>query len=49
MLGVARPVSLPSNELDVRSIFQGQVSLAAVYQICVIHEAMNSCKNRKIH
>ena len=28
---------------------RGQVSLAAVNQICVIHEAMNSCKNLKIH
>ena len=27
----------------------GQVSLAAVNQICVIHEAMNDCKNLKIH
>ena len=26
-----------------------QVSLAAVNQICVIHEAMNGCKNLKIY
>ena len=26
-----------------------QVSLAAVNQICVIHEAINSCGNLKIH
>ena len=32
----------------VRSVLHGQVSLAAVNQICVIHEAMNSCKNLKI-
>ena len=34
---------------DVRSVLHGQVSLAAVYQICVIHEAMNGCKNIKMH
>ena len=27
----------------------GQVSLAALNQIYVIHEAMNGCKNLKIH
>ena len=43
------PVSLLANEFDVRSVFQGQVSLAAVNQICVIHEVMNGCKkNLKI-
>ena len=42
-------VSLLANEFDVRSELHGQVSLAAVNQICVIHEAMNSCKNLKIH
>ena len=36
-------------KLDVRSTLHGQVSLAAVNQICVIHEAMNGCKNLKIH
>ena len=35
--------------LDVRSVLHGQVSLAAVNQICVIHEAMNRCNNLKIH
>ena len=30
-------------------MFDGQVSLAAVNQFCVIHEAMNGCKNLKIH
>ena len=29
------------------SSLHGQVSLAAVNQICVIHEAMNGCKNLK--
>ena len=35
------------NELDVGSVLHGQVSLAAVNQICVIHEAMNGCKKSK--
>ena len=30
-----------------RSVLHGQVSLAAVNQICVIYEAMSSCKNLK--
>ena len=30
-------------------ILHRQVSLAAVNQICVTHEAMNGCKNLKIH
>ena len=30
----------------VQSILQGQVSLAAVNQIYVIHEAMNGCKKK---
>ena len=34
---------------DVQSVLHGQVSLAAVNQIWVIHEAMNGCKNLKIH
>ena len=45
--GVA--VSLLANAFDVRSILHGQVSLAAINQICVIHEAMDGCKNLKIH
>ena len=36
------------NRFDVGSVLHGQVSLAAVTQICVIHEAMNGCKNLKI-
>ena len=31
------------NEFDVQSVLHGQVSLAAVNQICVTHEAMNGC------
>ena len=44
-LSIITPVSLLAKKLDVRSILHGQVSLAAVNQICVIHEAMNGCKN----
>ena len=49
--GVARcqSVSLLANEPDVRSVLHGQVGLAAVNHICVIHQAMNGCKNLKIH
>ena len=51
--GVARCqsqlVSLLANEFDVRSVLHGQVSLVAVNQICVIHEAMNGRQNLKIH
>ena len=43
------PLSLLANEFDVCSVLHGQVRLAAVNQICVIHEAMNGCKNLKIH
>ena len=48
-LSIKTPVSLLANELDVRSVLHGQVSLAAVSQICVFHEAMNGCKNLEIH
>ena len=37
--GVARCQS--QHQFDVRSVLHGQVSLAAVNQICVIHEAVN--------
>ena len=36
-------VSLLANEFDVRSVLHEQVSLAAVNQMYVIHEAMNGC------
>ena len=36
-------------EFDVQSVLQGHVSLAAINQICVIQEAINGCKNLKIH
>ena len=45
----ATRVWLAVNELDVRSVLHRQVSLAAVNQIRVIYEAMNGCKNLKIH
>ena len=46
---VTTPVSLLANKLDVWSVLHGQVSLAAVNQIFVTHEAMNGCKNLKVH
>ena len=46
---ITTPVALLENEFDVPSILHGQVSLAAVNQICVVHEAMNGWKNLKIH
>ena len=42
-------VSYLANEIGVRSELIGQVNLAAVNQMCVIHEAINACKNLKIH
>ena len=47
-LSITTAVSLLANEFDVQSVLHGQVSLAAVNQICVIYEAMNGCKNLKI-
>ena len=47
-LSITTPVSLLANECAVRGMLHGQVSLAAVNQICVIREAMNDCKNLKI-
>ena len=38
-----------ANELDVRSVLHGKMSSADVNKICVIHKAMNGCKNVKIH
>ena len=42
-------VSLLANEFDVRSVLHRQVSLADVNHVCVIHKAMNGCKNLKVH
>ena len=47
-LSITTPVSLLATEFDVPSVLHRQISLAAVNQICVIHEAMNRCKNLKI-
>ena len=41
------PVSLLANDSDVRCVLQGQVSLAAVNQMYVFHEALNGCKKSK--
>ena len=38
-----------TSEYDVRSVLHWQVSLAAVNQICDIHEAMHGCKNLKVN
>ena len=46
---ITTPTSLLANKFDVRSILHWQVSLAAVNQMYVFHEAMNGCKNLKIH
>ena len=48
-LSITTPVSLLANEFDVQRVLHGQVSLSAVNQICVIHEAMIGYKNLKIH
>ena len=45
-LSITTPVPLLANEFDVRSLLHGQVRLAAFNQMCVIHEAMDGCKNR---
>ena len=47
--GVTTPVSILANEFDVRNVLHGKVRLAAVNQICVIHEATNGYKNLKVH
>ena len=47
-LTITTPLSLLTKEFDVQSVLHGQVSFRAVNQICVIHEAMNGCKNLKI-
>ena len=48
-LSITTPVILLANEFDVLSVLHGQVTLAAVNQICVIHEAVNGCKILKIY
>ena len=46
-LSITRPVSFLANEFNVLRVLHRQVSLAAVNQICVNHEAMNGCKKSK--
>ena len=48
-LSIATRVSLLAKEFDVQSVLHGQLSMANVNQICIIHEAMNGCKNVKVH
>ena len=48
-LSITTPVSQLANAFDVRSVLHGQVSLAAVNQICIFREPMNGCKNLKVH
>ena len=48
-LSITTPVSLLANDFEVQSVLHGQVSLASVNQIYVIHDAMNGGKNLKIH
>ena len=42
-------VSFLANEFNDRGVLHGQVSMAAVNHIYVIHGAMDGCKNLKIH
>ena len=46
LLSITTPVSLLENKFDVQSLLHWQVSLAAVNQIYVFHEAMNGCKRK---
>ena len=48
-LSITTPVALLVNVFDVRSVLNGQVSLAAVNRIYTFHESMNGYKNLKIH
>ena len=48
-MSITTPESLLANAFDVRSILNGQLSLAVVNHMCVIHEAMNVCKNLNVH
>ena len=47
LLSFTTLVSLLANEFDARSVMHGQVSLAAVNHIYVIHGVTNGCKNLK--
>ena len=45
-LSITIPVSLLANEQDVWSLSHGYISLTAVNQICVFHEAMTGYKKK---
>ena len=45
-LSITTPVSLLANKFDFRIVLHGKVSLAAVNQIYLFHEAMNGCKKK---
>ena len=47
-LSITTPVSPLANEFEVPSILHGQVSLATVNRIYVVHENMQGCKSLKI-
>ena len=49
LLSITTPVSFLVSEFHAQSVLHGQVSLAAINQIHVIHEAVNGCKNLTIH
>ena len=46
---IATTVSLLANLFDVRSVLHGQLSLAAVNQIHVVHKVFNVYNYLKIH
>ena len=48
-LSIKTSVSLLANGFNGQSALHEKVSVAAVNQICVFHEAMHGCKNLKIH
>ena len=48
-LSITTLVSLLANKFDVRSVLHRQMSMTAVSQMFVFHEAMNGCKNLRIH
>ena len=48
-VGIKTLLTLLANKFDVQSALHMKVSLVAVNQIHVVHEAMNGCKNLKIY
>ena len=47
MCGSLSITTLLANEFNVQNVLYGQVSLAAVSQLYVVHEVMNACKKYK--